>query len=108
MRALRLLWLCIPILLVGCIPATRPTQNGTNAETPSKTMPGRFEPVDGRGPDLIAELRATPPKAPEFIDSESPAKDEQTMAAKGYVKVSDGYYAGIDAEANAWLRKQGS
>jgi membrane-associated protease RseP (regulator of RpoE activity) len=30
------------------------------------------------------------------------------MAAKGYVKVADGYYAGIDAEANAWLRKQGS
>ncbi len=70
-------------------------------------MPGRFEPIAGRGPDVIAELRAAPAKQPEFIDSEAAVKDEQTMSAKGYVKVADGYYAGIDADAHAWLQKQG-
>ncbi len=70
-------------------------------------MPGRFEPIEGRGPEVIAELRAAPAKAPEFVDSSSATKDEQILSAKGYVKVADGYYAGIDADANAWLQKQG-
>ncbi len=70
-------------------------------------MPGRFEQVDDRGPELIAELRAEPAKAPEFIESESSTKDEQTLSSKAYVKVADGYYAGIDADAHAWLQKQG-
>src|SRR6201999_3403654 len=86
---------------------TRPTQPGINPEAPTKAMPGRFEPIAGRGPDVIAELRAAPAKAPEFIESDSAVKDEQTLSAKGYVKVADGYYAGIDADSHAWLQKQG-
>jgi C-terminal processing protease CtpA/Prc len=103
----RLLLLCVPMLLIGCTHVTRPTQPGTNPEAPTKAMPGRFEPIAGRGPDVIAELRAEPAKAPEFIESESSAKDEQTLSSKGYVKVADGYYAGVDADSHAWLQKQG-
>ena len=70
-------------------------------------MPGRFEPIAGRGPDVIAELRAVPATSPEFIESQSSTKDEQALSSKGYVKVADGYYAGIDADSHAWLQKQG-
>lgn len=104
----RSLWLCVPMLLIGCVPATRPPQSGINPEAPTKAMPGRFEPIAGRGPDVIAELRAAPAKVPEFIESDSAVKDEQTLSSKGYVKVADGYYAGIDADSHAWLQKQGS
>ncbi len=56
---------------------------------------------------MIAELRAAPATTPEYIESASPEKDEQTLSAKGYVRVADGYYAGIDADSHAWLQKQG-
>ncbi|HEX4479238.1 MAG TPA: PDZ domain-containing protein [Rudaea sp.] len=102
----RVLWVCVPMVVAGCVPSTRPSTT-PSAEPPAKVAPGRFEQVDGRGADLIAELRAAPAKSPEFIDSNSAVKDEQTLSAKGYVKVADGYYAGIDADANAWLQKQG-
>jgi C-terminal processing protease CtpA/Prc len=94
------------MFLIGCMTATRPLQPGANPEAPSKAMPGRFEPIAGRGPDVIAELRASPARTPEFIESDSSTKDEQTLSAKAYVKVADGYYAGIDADAHAWLQKQ--
>ena len=106
MRFWRLLALCVPLLIVGCKPPTRPNQI-PQGEAPTKSTPGRFEPIIDRGPDVISELRAAPATAPEFIESDSSEKDEQTLSAKGYVRVADGYYAGIDAESHAWLQKQG-
>jgi C-terminal processing protease CtpA/Prc len=102
----RVLWVCVSMVVAGCVPSTRPSTKPP-AEPPAKVAPGRFEQVDGRDANLIAELRAAPAKSPEFIDSNSAVKDEQMLSAKGYVKVADGYYAGIDADANAWLQKQG-
>jgi C-terminal processing protease CtpA/Prc len=111
MRFRRLLLLCgtlvLPMLvLVGCTPPTRPHEIPPG-EVPTKAVPGRFEPIVDRGPDVIAELRAAPATTPEFIESSSADKDEQTLSAKGYVRVADGYYAGIDADSHAWLQKQG-
>lgn len=111
MRFWRLLWRCVALVIpmsvmVGCTPPTRPHQMAPG-EAPTKAAPGRFEPIIDRGPDVIAELRATPAATPEFIESDAFEKDEQTLSAKGYVKVADGYYAGIDAESHAWLQKQG-
>jgi len=106
MRFLRLLALLIPLLIVGCKPPTRPNQIPPH-EVPTKAAPGRIEPIVDRGPDVIAELRAAPATTPEFIESSSAEKDEQTLSSKGYVRVADGYYAGIDAESHGWLQKQG-
>jgi len=105
MRFLRLLLLCLPFVIIGCTPPTRPNQI-PRGEEPTKATPGRFEPIIDRGPDVIAELRAAPAAAPEFIESNSAEKDEQSLSAKGYVRVADGYYAGIDADSHAWLQKQ--
>lgn len=106
MRFWRLLLLCVPLVLIGCTPPTRPNKI-PSGEAPTKAAPGRFEPIIDRGPDVIAELRAAPATAPEFIESNSEEKDEQSLSAKGYVRVADGYYAGIDADSHAWLQKQG-
>ena len=90
MRFWRLLLVCIPMVIVGCKPPTRPSETPAR-ETPTKAMPGRFEPIAGRGPDVITELRAVPATSPEFIESQSSTKDEQALSSKGYVKVADGY-----------------
>ena len=105
MRFWRLLLVCAPLVIVGCTPPTRPNQVPPG-ETPTKANPGRFEPIIDRGPDVIAELRAAPAATPEFVESNSAEKDEQSLSAKGYVRVADGYYAGIDADSHAWLQKQ--
>ncbi len=96
------------LTLGGCVTSTRPPAENGRPSVPTPNTPGRFEPIAGRGADTIAELRATPaPAQPEFNESESEAADERTLSAKSFVKVADGYYAGIDADAHAWLQKQG-
>jgi membrane-associated protease RseP (regulator of RpoE activity) len=71
---------------------------------PSASSPGRYEALLGRDAHDVAELRAAPaPLQPEVVNSQSPAGDEHVLVAKGFVHVGDGYYAGIDADARAWL-----
>jgi hypothetical protein len=93
----------------GCKQPVRPAPEHRQPQAPAKTSLGRFDPIAGRGPNIVAELRAAPaPPQPEFSDGESASGDERVLSAKGFVKIADGYYAGVDAEANAWLRKRGS
>lgn len=93
-------------VFTGCVPATRPTSQPGAPPPPAHVSPGRFEPIAGRGADTIAELRAAPATQPEFIEKESASNEERTLSSKGFVKVADGYYAGIDADAHAWLQNR--
>lgn len=92
----------------GCNQNVRPPSGAAQPSAPAHAPLGRYEPIAGRGPDTIAELRAAPaPAQPQFSDGESPAGEDRLLSAKGFVKIADGYYAGVDADANAWLRKRG-
>jgi hypothetical protein len=92
----------------GCQQNVRPIPESHQPQAPARTSLGRFEPIAGRGPDIVAELRAAPaPAQPGFSEGESASGDEKVLSAKGFVKIADGYYAGVDAEANSWLRKRG-
>ena len=74
---------------------------------PSASSPGRYEVLFGGDAQAVAELRAAPPPSqPEVAESQSPAGDEHVLTAKGFVHIGDGYYAGIDAEARAWLLRK--
>ncbi len=96
------------VAIGGCVQSVREPERPSHPVTPAKVTPGRFEPIAGRGPDTIAELRAgTAPAEPDFIDGDASPADERTFSSKGFVKVADGYYAGIDADAQAFLRKHG-
>jgi membrane-associated protease RseP (regulator of RpoE activity) len=94
------------VLIGGCVPATRSTSEPSTPVAPKHVSPGRFEQVDGRGPEMIAELRAAPASQPEFIERETASSEERSLTSKGFVKVADGYYAGIDADSHAWLQKR--
>ena len=99
--------MCV-IAISGCMQSVREPEQPGRASAPAKVTPGRFEPIVGRGPDTIAELRAgIAPAEPDFIDGDASPGDERTFSSKGFVKVADGYYAGIDADAHAFLRKHG-
>ena len=98
----------LSLTLIGCQPNVRPAPETHPVQPPPRASLGRFEPVVGRGADTVAELRAAPaPAQPDFTEGTSVAGDERVLSAKGFVKIADGYYAGIDADANAWLRKRG-
>ena len=91
----------------GCKQAVRPASENRQPSLPAPDVAGtlradrRARPGHRRG---IA--RSAGDAAPEFFESESAAGDEQVLSAKGFVKVADGYYAGVDAESHAWLHKQ--
>jgi hypothetical protein len=100
--ALRLC-LVMSIALGGCAHVLY-TPHETGTAEPTVSARGRYEVLSGGDAQSVAELRAAPaPAQPEFADSHSPAGDEHVLVAKGFVHIGDGYHAGTDAEARAWL-----
>ena len=94
------------VALGGCAHITYSPREAASSP-PVASSPGRYEALSGRDTQAIAELRsATPPPQPEFADSQSPAGDEHVLAAKGFVRIGDGYYTGADADARAWLLRK--
>ncbi len=78
--------------------------NETDTPTPIAPQRGRYEVLSGGDAQAVAELRAaSAPTEPEVTDSHSPEGDEHVLVAKGFVHIGDGYYAGVDADARAWL-----
>ena len=76
----------------------------TVAPAPTAPERGRYEVLSGGDAQAVAELRAAPaPAQPEISDSHSPEGDEHVLVAKGFVHIGDGNYAGVDADARAWL-----
>ncbi|HZP66022.1 MAG TPA: PDZ domain-containing protein [Rudaea sp.] len=91
----------------GCAHVATLPGTGGPAAPAAHGAPGRYEAVAGRGADIVAELRAAPPPAePEIVDSQSSAGDERVLSDKGYVRIGDGYYASVDADARAWLKRK--
>ena len=79
----------------------------TTTPTPTAPALGRYEVLSGGDAQAVAELRAVPaPAQPELSDSHSPEGDERVLVAKGFVHIGDGYYAGVDADARAWLSQK--
>ena len=81
----------------------------TVAPTPTAPERGRYVVLSGGDAQAVAELRAAPaPAQAEISDSNSPEGDEHVLVAKGFVHIGDGYYAGVDADARAWLSRKAS
>jgi membrane-associated protease RseP (regulator of RpoE activity) len=97
------LCLFMSVALGGCAHVLY-TPHETVSGAPTPAARGRYEVLSGGDAQTVAELRAAAvPAQPEFTDSRSPAGDEHVLAAKGFVHIGDGFYAGTDAEARAWL-----
>jgi PDZ domain len=72
-----------------------------------RSEPGTYTAVPGQEPEIVSELRATPPPdQPEVIDGTTAVGDERVLAAKSYVRIGDGDYAGDAQALRAWVSKQ--
>jgi hypothetical protein len=78
------------ILLSGCGRIARPPQ-------PVQVPATRYEILQGRGPQVVARLRAAPaPEQPEVSDGHSLAGDENLARGQGYVQIGIGHFAEAD------------
>ncbi|HKE48226.1 MAG TPA: PDZ domain-containing protein [Rhodanobacteraceae bacterium] len=87
------------LLLAGC--ATGP---GTIFTPTPKPLPpeetGNYEPVAGRGAELVADLRAAPPPAqPEVADGKSEGTDEKRLGAQSVLRIGTSHFAATDPHA---------
>ncbi|MGH8042473.1 MAG: PDZ domain-containing protein [Rudaea sp.] len=98
-------------LLGGCAQVTRPP---VPTPTPAPAPATGYESVQGRGPDVVARLRAAPPPAqPDVVDGTAPDADEDLLRARGLVKIGVAHYpprdaAPLHAEVLAQARKVGA
>ncbi|MBS0571356.1 MAG: PDZ domain-containing protein [Proteobacteria bacterium] len=85
----------IALLLAGCAPAVRPPAPISPRAPPAPVT--TYESVQGRGPDVVARLRAAPALAqPDVTDGATPDGDETLLRAQGLVKIGIGHYPAAD------------
>ena len=106
-RVLRPLIFASILSIAGC--ATGP---GTIFSPSPKPLPpeetGSYEPVAGRGPELVADLRATPPPAePEVVDGKSAGTEEKRLGAQSYLRIGTSHFAASDPHARDNALRQG-
>jgi C-terminal processing protease CtpA/Prc len=100
---LRIPALVAALLLAGCATGTR-----SIFEPAKPQAPGHYETVEGRGPEVVAELRAAPaPAEPQRVDGKSFSADENRLAAQGYMQIGTAHFAAADADAKAEALRQG-
>jgi hypothetical protein len=104
---LRSLAFVFAFLIAGC--ATGP---GTifaptpNLPTPEET--GNYETVAGRGPEIVADLRAAAaPAEPAVSDGRNFASDRKQLAAQSVMHIGTSHFAASDAHAREDAIRQG-
>lgn len=95
-HVLRVSALLALLAIAGC--ATGP---GVVSPTPKPLPPeetGHYETVAGRGPEIVADLRAAPPAgAPEWIEGKSMSADEKRLGAQSVLRIGTSHFAATDA-----------
>jgi len=90
-------------VLAGCVTQSVVVEHNTTIDPVSAPamVDQHFEGVVGRGPDVIAMLRAEPaPVRPEIVEGKNFAGDQSALNARGFVHVGSGRYAIDDASAD--------
>ena len=94
--------------LAGCATTTRTVYEQSHEEEPAVAATDRYEPVPGRGPDVIDPLRAAaPPDQPEMLAGKTPAADQELLTPQSYVLVGNSRHAHDDDAARRWIAEQG-
>lgn len=106
LRARQILLILVALALGACATVGTAPPVVPGAPPVVTSGAGRYEPL--RTPEVVAELRAAPPKdLPEVSDSQSPEGDERVLGAKGFVRIANGRYAAADEKAREWLVARG-
>ena len=82
------------IVLGGCAHIAHPPGPSPSPQAPATT---RYETVQGRGPEVVARLRAEPaPAQPEVGEGRSQQGDENLLRGQGFVRIGVGHFAESD------------
>ena len=92
------------VVLSGCAPIRHPSE-----PAPVAAPTTRYEIVQGRGPDVVARLRAEPaPSQPDVSDGGSQQGDANLLRIQGYVQIGIGHFVETDpARARAEAARKG-
>lgn len=95
------------LLLAGCVSGPQSiTRPAPNAVSPEES--GRYETVTGREPQLVADLRATPPPAePEISEGKNAGADESRLRAQSFMHIGTSHFQANDAHARENAMRQG-
>ncbi|HJU38789.1 MAG TPA: PDZ domain-containing protein [Tahibacter sp.] len=95
--------------LAGCATTTRTVYDQAPDDTAPVAATDRYEPVPGRGPDVIDPLRAgLAPAHAEVLPGKSPAADLDLLTPQSYVLVGTSRHERDDDAARRWIAEQGA
>jgi len=84
------------VFLAGCATGSRTIFT----PAPAPELTGGYQAIEGRGPEVVAELRAAPPPAePEAIDGKSYEADQKRLGARGTMPIGTSHFDAADADA---------
>ncbi|MGH8174028.1 MAG: PDZ domain-containing protein [Rhodanobacteraceae bacterium] len=100
---IRILSVAATLILAGC--ASGPQ----SVFGPSRTTElGRYETIEGRGPEVVAELRAAPaPTDPLLVDGTNFAADQRKLSAQGFLQIGTAHFPANAADAREDALHQG-
>jgi hypothetical protein len=94
--------------LAGCATTTSTVYEQQPEETAPVAANDRYEPVAGRGPDVIDPLRAgIAPEQAEILPGKSPAADQDLLTPQSYVLVGNSRHVHDDDTSRRWIADQG-
>ena len=97
-----LLSAALAALVAGCVTQSVVVESpsGSAQVEPEPVVDAHFEAVPGRGPEVIAALRAEPaPVRPSIIEGRNVLGDRRALAAQGFVHVGNSRHDVDDAQA---------
>ncbi|MGB8379220.1 MAG: PDZ domain-containing protein [Rhodanobacteraceae bacterium] len=75
---------------------------------PERTATNRFEPLPGRGPEVVAALRTGPaPAEPQIANGKQFAADRRGLAARGYMVIGNAHLTPDNASIRSTAIKAG-
>lgn len=101
---LRVFAMAATLVLAGCATGSR----SIFEPAPSPKETGHYEAIEGRGPEVVAELRAAPaPAEPQIIDGTNVAADQKKLSAQGFMQIGTAHFPAGDAGARDDALRQG-
>ena len=101
---LRILAIAATLLLAGCATGSR----SIFEPSPPAEAPGRYETIEGRGPEVVAELRAAPaPAEPQLVEGANFGAEQKKLSAQGFMQIGTAHFPASDADARADAVRQG-
>lgn len=95
------------LALAGCAIAPRTTTTTYPPPLPPEET-GHYEPIPGRGPDVVADLRAaSAPAEPDYVAGRDFAAERARLRSQGFMQIGTSHFPAADPDAKDDALRQG-